>query len=168
MFALVGADWPSFVGNGHRMGTDIYREATMIYIAAILFGALISSHPALAVVVLLYAGTKLHESEALLFCCSGYPTRTVIVYGRANTGKAASAERDLRWRNRLHRPLSERKSHLSSLIASELRSNCPLRSEHQMRDPCAVATTGAAATLLRPCKSQPSDSRWNTLLCIFL
>lgn len=55
----------------------------MLIIIAILIGAARGSHPMLAVVAILYAGRKLHTSEALLSCCSGYPTRKLIIFGRA-------------------------------------------------------------------------------------
>jgi hypothetical protein len=54
----------------------------MVFFAAILVGALLGTHPMLAVPILIYAGRKLHQSEALLSCCSGYPTRRLVVYGK--------------------------------------------------------------------------------------
>jgi len=60
----------------------VWQQGYLI-LAAILTGGLIAlANPVLIIAVLAYAGIKLRDSEALLACCSGYPTRKVVVYGR--------------------------------------------------------------------------------------
>lgn len=54
----------------------------MILLLSILIGAAIGSHPALAVLAIVYAACRLHASEALISCCSCVSARKLIVFGR--------------------------------------------------------------------------------------
>jgi hypothetical protein len=58
------------------------RMRSLLIVGAILLGAFIGMHPVSAVIAILYAAKKLHETDMLLACCSGYPTRKLLVYGR--------------------------------------------------------------------------------------
>jgi len=61
---------------------NFFEEGAMTLLVAILLGALLGSHPALAVAAILYLETKMRQSESLLACVTLSPSTLRMLFKR--------------------------------------------------------------------------------------